>query len=399
MVLVDDALKIIYENTKRLNSVKVSLGKAYGMVLAEDILSDMNIPPFNKSAMDGYALRYKDISNIPFSLNVIGSVIAGGFSNKKIKDGECIKIMTGAPIPEGADSVIMIEDTEIDSENRIKIMKKVKKGQNICKEGEDIKNGEVVIKQDTKIGGPEIAILASVGRDLIKVYKKPTVGVISTGNEIVEPDKPVIKGKIRNCNGPMLVSLAEALGCRVKYFGIADDNEEKLSVLIRKGFRCDVLLISGGVSMGDYDLVPEALEKEGFSRLFYKVMVKPGKPLLFGRMGKTLVFGVPGNPVSNFTSFYIFIKPAVYKMMGRNDYKPDLIDAYMSMDFINESNRVHIIPSNYKIIDGRYWVYPFKLNGSADIIGSSGCRCFAVIDAGVKSVKKGEMVKLLLTDN
>jgi molybdopterin molybdotransferase len=254
------------------------------------------------------------------------------------------------------------------------------------------------LKKGASILGPEIAILASVGKSKVNVFNRPSVGIISTGNEIVEPNVPLEDGKIRNCNGPMLTSLTSAIGCNTEYFGIAKDKEKTLRESIKMGFNKDVLLLSGGVSMGDCDLVPEMLKKEGARLLFHNVLVKPGKPLLFAKKGKCIIFGVPGNPVSSYTSFIIFIKPALYKMMGKKQYNLKYVNAYISIDFESGSGRVNFVPSKYSLIDGNYHVTPHSLNGAADIISCSDSNCLMVIDKSIEKVKKGEKIKVILLD-
>ncbi len=408
MISMSRAINTVLENVKPLSAVEVKLGSVFGMVLAEDVASDIDMPPFNKSAMDGYAVVSAAVKKMPITLRVTARIAAGviykgsSFKEESFEnngsDGDCVKIMTGAPVPEGMDAVVMLEDTECQPDGKVKLFKKIEAGQNICVRSEDVRKGEIVLRKGTRILGPEIAILATAGKDTVSVFKKPALGIISTGNEIVEPEVSLEEGKIRNSNGPMLSGLAEALGCDVEYFGIAGDEEKILRKLILRGFKKDMMLLSGGVSMGDYDLVPEMLKKEGAEPLFHGVLVKPGKPLLFAKKDGCSIFGIPGNPVSNFTTFNVFIKPAIYKMMGREDYNARFIDAFMGVDFKNRNSRVHIIPSNCSIVDGRCLVTPFRLNGSADINGCSRSNCFLIIDAGVTEIKKGDRVKVLPMD-
>lgn len=408
MISMSRAINTVLENVKPLSAVEVKLGSVFGMVLAEDVASDIDMPPFNKSAMDGYAVVSAAVKKMPITLRVTARIAAGviykgsSFKEESFEnngsDGDCVKIMTGAPVPEGMDAVVMLEDTECRPDGKVKLFKKIEAGQNICVRSEDVRKGEIVLRKGTRILGPEIAILATAGKDTVSVFKKPALGIISTGNEIVEPEVSLEEGKIRNSNGPMLSGLAEALGCDVEYFGIAGDEEKILRKLILRGFKKDMMLLSGGVSMGDYDLVPEMLKKEGAEPLFHGVLVKPGKPLLFAKKDGCSIFGIPGNPVSNFTTFNVFIKPAIYKMMGREDYNARFIDAFMGVDFKNRNSRVHIIPSNCSIVDGRCLVTPFRLNGSADINGCSRSNCFLIIDAGVTEIKKGDRMKVLPMD-
>lgn len=393
-----EALKIILKNTKSLDNEEIPLQLSYNRVLAQDVQSDIDIPPFNKSAMDGYAVKSSDLVKIPAHLTITESIPAGSIGSSQVFSGTCVKIMTGAPVPEGADSVIMIEDTETLSQGRIRIHKKCSHGQNICAKGEDIKKGMQVLGRGAIIHGPEIATLASVGKQRVCVRCVPSVGIVSTGNEIIEPAEELRFGKIRNSNGPMLTALVQAIGCNAHYLGIAGDEEVVLRDVIHKGLAHDLLLLSGGVSMGDYDLIPSLLDKEGAEILFHKVWVKPGKPLLFAKKGKCLIFGIPGNPVSNFTTFQVFIKPALYKMMGRGDYNLRFENALLSREFQSRSNRVHIVPGRYTIEEGYVYISPISLNGSADIIGCTGTNCLAVIEEGTRTLKKGARVNALLID-
>jgi len=398
MILLDEALDTILKNVGVLNSITLTIREAYGMVLAEDVYSDSDIPPFHKSAMDGYALMYQGFDGKGAVLKVIQSVAAGSPAVQSIGRGECIKVMTGATVPEAADSVVMIEETEEQPGGRIKIKAAIKSGQNICRKGEDIKKGEVVLHKGAWLKGPEIAILSSVGRSEVRVIRKPTVGILSTGNEIVEPEVVPGQGKIRNSNGPMLEYLVDAAGCTANYLGIGSDCEEELLALIKKGLKNDVLLISGGVSMGDYDLIPGLLKKEGADIFFHKVRIKPGKPLLFAKKSVCHIFGIPGNPVSNFTTFNLFIKPALLKLMGKKDFRLNFIEARLREEVKRKGLRAWIIPSRCKVKDGRFEVTPFKLSGSADIIGCSGCNCLTIIDSNKDFVQLGEEVKVLLLD-
>ncbi len=398
MITMDEATKIIKDNCIRREVVSIEPADAYGMVIAEDVLSDIDIPPFDKSAMDGYALRASDVKVPGAVLAVKGVVSAGTVYNDVIKSGECVKIMTGAPVPDGADAVVMVEHTEISDDTCVRIMKSVWRGKNICIKGEDVKCNMVVLRDGSLIQGTEIAIFASLGRTTLKVYRKPEIAVISTGDELVEPDAALEPGKIRNSNSTMLVSMLASSGYSAEYLGIAPDNEKGLRRLIKKGLGYDVLLISGGVSMGDYDIVPEILQDEGVNILFHRVMVKPGKPLLFGKKGMNIIFGIPGNPVSNFTSFHVFIKGALYLMTGINNYSPCFIKARITSDYKNTSKRLHIIPSRYTVVDGKFTVKPFKLRGSADIIGCAGSNCLMFVDKDTEYIPEGEDIKILLLD-
>jgi len=395
MIPMEEAVRIIRENTSTLPVRRADLEGGSGLVLAEDVKSDIDIPPFDKAAMDGYAVRADDIPAPRSSLKPIDTIPAGSSMGKVYTVGprECIRIMTGAPVPPGADTVVMFEETE-ENGDEVLFGKVPVKGQNICRRGEDAKSGSVVLSAGTRIAEPEIAALASVGKIRIRVFKRPEVGVLVTGNEIVTADKTPGPGSIRDANGPLLGSLLRSSGCDVARLGIGRDSREVLREHIERGLRYDFLLVSGGVSAGDFDLVPSVLEELGAVIHFHKVRVKPGKPLLFAERGECRIFGIPGNPVSNLVGFHLFIKPAIRKCMGIKDHGPEFQDAVIERDFERKGKRTLIVPS---ICDfsGTYRVRPLILNGSADIIGCSGCTCFTIIDGPERTVKKGEVVKIL----
>jgi molybdopterin molybdotransferase len=395
MIEMHDALARILDSTDALEKTKVPLREAYGRVLREDVYADSDIPPFHKAAMDGYALRSVDLMHTPALLEVADSIQAGDTSKTSVDEGNCVKIMTGAPVPKGADAVVMREETQIEPDGKIRFTVSCTPGQNICKAGEDVRRGELVLRSGSIIRAPEIAILAAVGKHTPAVTRAPEVALVATGNEIVEPDQALSDGMIRNSNGPMLYALMHALGCEVDYFGIVGDDEKSLLRAITAGMNKDVLLLSGGVSMGDYDFVPELVEKIGARIIFHKVRVKPGKPLLFARKGRCSIFGIPGNPVSNFTTFNLFIKPALRKLMGQADCGPEFYDGVLEEDFQNTSSRVHVVPSMHTIERGCVRVSPFMLNGSADIIGCSRSSCLAVFFEGKSLVKRGERIKIV----
>lgn len=395
MVSVDEALQIILENVKRLSEVEIDCRDAFGFVLAEDIISDVDIPPFNKSAVDGYALRSQDIKKGHTIFKVSGYLSAGDLPLRGLVEGECVKIMTGAPLPEYADAVVMVEESEVLPDGRVCFKGDVLPGQNVCRIGEDIARGEIVLKRGDFLQAPEIAVLCALGRCRIRVVRKPSVAVLSTGSEVVEPDIIPERGKIRNSNGPMLIALLRTEGFASSYLGIAGDSEEELCERIAAGIKNDVLMISGGVSAGDYDLVPTLLERAGAEIIFHRVRVKPGKPLLFARKGNCIIFGLPGNPVSNLTSFFYFVFPALKKMMGMDDYRHELIRAVLTSKIKQKGDRASIMPSRFRIEDGNYLVTPMELNGSGDIAGCCGCNCFIILEEGIRFVNRGASVSIL----
>ena len=399
MIKFEEAYKIVAEAGIKLNTEKVKLNDALRYVLAEDVKSDMNMPPFNKSAMDGYACKEADIAN---ELEVLEVIPAGKIPEETIGQNQCAKIMTGAMIPDGADCVIMVEDTEEIGTNRIRYTKPVpeinvcqvetsnKPNVNICYLGEDIKIGNVVLEQGTLIKSQHIATMASVGYTEPLVYRKPKVAVIPTGDEIVEPHiKPSIS-QIRNSNGSQIVAQLKAMGIEANYFGIARDTENVTMELIQKAYEeNDVVLLTGGVSMGDFDLVPEILKSLKFELLFESIAVQPGKPTVFGKREGKYCFGLPGNPVSSFVQFELLTKPLLYILMGEN-YKAFNFKLPLGKDFSRrKAARLSWVPA---IFTNEGTVVPVEYHGSAHINGLGQADGIMAIPIGITELKKGELV-------
>jgi len=358
MVKFEEALKKIHGKTKRLPPVDLALEETIGRVLAENIRSEYDIPPFNKSAMDGYALRAGDLKSVPEKLKCAGVIKAGKSYGKTVKKGECIKIMTGAPVPGGADCVVMVEHTKQEKGRRVKFFTKLKKWENICFKGENIRKGTIVLKKGTVIRGTEVGIAASLGRKKLKVYGKPSLTVLNTGDEIVEPGNNLPDGKIYNSNGPMLLSLLRTMNIKTEYLGIAGDKEKSLKKSVMKGLKNDIFLLSGGVSMGVYDLVPGILKKCGVRKIFHKIYMKPGKPVFFGARGKKLVFGVPMGKSARLNIRQGKLKRDFRQKPGRKNFVPSKVlvrgiaalsgaNAFMLVDgklsFLKKNTRVNVI--------------------------------------------------------
>ncbi len=330
LVSYEEAINIITNSAMVLDAEKVSLRVSLNRILAEDIISDIDMPPFDKSAMDGYACRKSDLRHM---LTVIETIPAGSLPEHKVLKYECSKIMTGAMIPKGADCVVMIENSKKVSENEVSLNDANSKV-NIFYKAEDIRKGDVLLSKGTLIKAQHIAVLASAGCSKVPVAQIPKVGIIATGDELVEPWENVSGPKIRNSNSYQLVAQAETLKVIANYYGIGRDNLEDLNHKIKQMKQeNDIIIFSGGVSMGDFDLVPKILKSSGFKLLFEKIKIKPGKPVVFGvsretedssDSGKKYCFGLPGNPVSTFASFELLVKPFIYLLMGHK-YEPKKI--------------------------------------------------------------------------
>jgi molybdopterin molybdotransferase len=377
------------KNTGALPAEQAPVDESMGRILQEDIHSKIEMPPFDKSAVDGYAVNASDVKKVPARLRWAGLIQAGESFGRRLARGECVKIMTGAPIPEGADSVIMVEDSRQQGECA-ELFKPSKKGENVCFKGEDLKKGQNVLKKGIKVFSSHVAILATVGRPVVRVAGKPRVAVLNTGGEIVPLGKKLGRNKIYNSNGPMLSALLKADGIEPRFLGIAKDNVRDLKKEIRKGLSADILLISGGVSMGDYDLIPDVLRKLGVKKIFHKVNIKPGKPLFFGRRQKgALVFGIPGNPVSNFLAYLIFVRPALNKMMGCRSCKPAFKEGIIETGFYSRAGRKHFVLVKVSKRGNRYYLTPVTSHGSADVLALSKADGFMAVGQHTGVIKKG----------
>ncbi|MBU0687099.1 MAG: molybdopterin molybdotransferase MoeA [Candidatus Margulisbacteria bacterium] len=387
MIKSKDALKIILNNSKPLGTEAIALTAALGRVLAENIYSDVNIPPFNRSAMDGFAINFKDKSKI---FTVIEDIPAGKVPEKTISSGKCARIMTGAMLPQGADKVVMVENTKQISHNKMQIVKAEKKS-NVSLQGEDVKKGELILKKGTKIRAQEAAMLASVGKPTVKVLRQPKVAIISTGSELAEPSQTPKPGQIRNSNSSMLLVQLKRLGIEGIYLGIAKDNFTATKQLVSKGLaQADILILSGGVSVGDYDFVREVLEACGVKILFNKVAIKPGKPTVFGKYGDKTVFGLPGNPVSVLIIFDLFVVPAIDKIVGRIT-KSKLTSLRLLKNFQRRNaNREQYFPIQITKSGAR----PLKFHGSAHMQALTQADGIMHIAKGIKNLKKGTLVNV-----
>ncbi|MBI5343996.1 MAG: molybdopterin molybdotransferase MoeA, partial [Deltaproteobacteria bacterium] len=320
MIQVKEAIGIILEEIKPLKAEETDVLSALDRVLAEDVFAARPNPPWDNSAMDGYALISSDIKGAgpdsPAILNVIYDLPAGSDPKEAVKKGTAVRIMTGAPVPEGADAVVMVENTAKGPDDTVLIRVMARPGENIRKSGEDFKAGELVVKAGSLIRPAEVAMLATIGRPKVKVRRRPRVAIISTGTELVNIDEVPSKGKITNSNGYMLSALVAEAGAEPVHLGIAKDTKEALLEKLGAALSSDCIITSGGVSVGDYDFVKDVLKEMGSHMLFWKVALKPGKPLAFGVIGGKPAFGLPGNPISSLVSFEQFVRPALLKMAG-----------------------------------------------------------------------------------
>ena len=390
MINFEEAIEIVLKNVRPLPPVKTRVEDAAGRVLQEDIRSGLEMPPFNKSAVDGYAVRAADLVRAR-RLRCTAMVQAGESFLGKLRAGECVKIMTGAPVPAGADAVVMVEYTS-EKNGLVKFAAGIKKGKNIAVRGEDIKKGQKILACGTVIKISHIAALAAVGRGKVKTGALPRVSLVNTGGEIVPPGTELGRNRIYNSNGPMLAAMLGADGIKAVPV-IVRDEARKLKAALAKALKADIVLISGGVSMGDYDLVPGVLKSLGVKMIFHKVRVKPGKPMFFGTKGDRLVFGIPGNPVSNFMAYLAYIRPAIRKMSGRPDFAPRFLEGACAAAFKPRTPRRAMVLSRVRA-KTEYSLCEVSNNGSADIIALAGADAFTMIREG-GSVNKGGKAKFI----
>ncbi len=317
MIPLEEARAYILDVCPPLPSRSLPLLEAAGCVLAEDVVADEDVPPFANTAMDGYALRAADTADPPVRLRVVGTLAAGAAPTAEVRPGQAVRIMTGAPIPPGADAVVMVEQTQ--SENRgatVTIEVEATPGQHVREAGEDLRAGDAVFASGTVLSPGHVGVLASVGREAVLVVPRARVGVLSTGDELVAGGGPLRPGQIRDSNRPTLLALVTAAGCEAVDLGLVGDDEEVLVAAVEGGAAaCDALVTSGGVSVGDFDYVKAVLDRLGEMN-WWQVAIRPAKPLAFGMIGSTPVFGLPGNPVSSMVSFELFARPALRQMMG-----------------------------------------------------------------------------------
>jgi molybdopterin molybdotransferase len=401
MIQVQEALDKILCQIQFKGVERVPLGQALGRVLTEDVVSRINNPPLDNSAMDGYAVIAEDIQSAtpenPVKLEMVEEIAAGYTAKGTLKPGQTMRIMTGAPIPPGADAVLMQEDTQKDG-NAILCLDKADVAENIRRAGEDVKIGEGVIKKGTTLSPAHIGMLAVIGRSQIAVSQRPTVAILSTGDEILELDETPQGPQIFNSNGHMLAAQIKSAGGIPVYLGIAKDTEKDLMEKFEWALKADIVVSSGGVSVGDYDLVKSSLQKMGQDMLFWKVAMKPGKPLAFGRIGKTPIFGLPGNPVSSFVSFEQFVRPSLRKVLGCSDLSHKTVQAKLTRTINKKPGRLHFLSSIVSWTDGEYTVTPAGEQGSGILKSAANANGLLIFPLEAEEIKQGQEVAVQLLE-
>jgi molybdopterin molybdotransferase len=401
MIDYAEARRRIIARVKPLPAESVPLTESLGRTLAQTLRARAPIPPFAKATMDGYAVKAGDTrpaeAGAPVELNVVADLPAGRVSRRALGPGSAVRIMTGAPLPKGADAVVMVEDSE-KAGTRVKILRAVSPGDNIGRAGEDLEKGDLILEKGDLIGPAEMGMLAALGRSAVRVVRRPKLAVIATGDEIVEPGEKAGPGCIWNSNGYSLLSLALEAGADARYIGIARDRASELKLKVKKAGDADILAISGGVSVGDYDLVKDELRRLGVRPVFWQLRIKPGKPTFFGVRGKQLVFGLPGNPTSAMVMFHLFVRPAIDLMLGRR--RTGLRSAKALLE-----EEIAVRPGRTQFLRGRLVgegpvlrVQPFPDQRSGVLRSMVKSRVLIMMPADLARLEKGREVEVLFLD-
>ncbi len=401
MITVEEALSIVLETPVSSHIEEVPLLNSLNRVCAEDVKASITVPPWDNSAMDGFAVKTEDVESASetsgVKLKVKTDIPAGSFYEGKIEKGECARIMTGAPIPEGAEAVVMREFAH-DSGDEVVLERSAERGENIRKKGEDINVGDIVVPRGKVITPADIGVMASVQASAINVYRRPTVAVLSTGDELVDLDEKIEPGKIVTSNNYALEAQINESGALTLQMGIIKDDRDILRDAVKKASSADIILTTGGVSVGDYDFVKDILGELGFEKKFWKVAQKPGKPLLFGTLGKSLVFGLPGNPTATMLCFEIYVRPMIRMIQGFSNLHRKSVKAEALEDIKKKAGRKHFIRAITENREGKYFFRTTGAQGSGILTSMSKANSIAVVEREATLLKKGEEADVILID-
>ena len=403
MLSVDEATKLILEHAIPIGIERVSLVHAAGRVLAEDIHARRDQPPWDNSAMDGYAVRWEDVKitspKRPVSLRIVEEIPAGTLPRHVIKKGEAARIMTGAPLPEGADAIIRKEDASEDG-NRVKISVAGEKGEYVRTRGMDVAAGSLLMKRGTTLWPAHIGMLAAVGKNLLTVYRRPRVAILATGNELADLDDVLSPEKIMNTNSYAVAAQAIEVGAEPVLIGIAKDSPEDLKEKLAEALSAlgeeGVVVSSGGVSVGKYDFVKEVYQQLDIEIKFWRVAMKPGSPLAFGTSGKRLVFGLPGNPVSSMVTFELFVRPALRKMAGASSVHRPRTLATLAEDLLKSSDKSHFLRGWVQIQDHQYIVRTTGIQDSNVLSSMLAANALIILPEGRTEFRAGDQVEVHL---
>jgi molybdenum cofactor synthesis domain-containing protein len=401
MISITEAIQIVLQHSPRLTVESVALTDALGRILAQDIVADSDLPPFDRAQMDGYAIRAADLANTPARLRIVGESAAGSGWHQEMKAGEAVRIMTGAPVPAGADAVQQVELTrEVDGAGFVEILEPVKTGRSIVKQADEIRADETVLRAGEEINAAMIATLASFGYAQVKVGRRPRVTVMATGSELVDVGQKPGRDQIRDSNNYTIAAYASLAGATVERLPLVGDDTEELKRQMAKACEAsDLLITSGGVSMGVYDFTKTALKELGAEIFFERVALRPGKPTVFARLGNTLVFGLPGNPVSVTVTFNLFARTALRVMQGAKEAMLPADTAVLARDLKGSMDRESYLPAILRTEKGTLLAEPLKWGGSSDFVAFAKATALINLPIETHSASAGGVVRIVRLPN
>ena len=386
------------ERPDRMPVESVPLRDSVRRILRDDVLSDADSPPFDKAIRDGFAVRVEDLGSIPVVLSVVGESRAGLAADVTVERGQCCEIMTGAPLPAGSNAVVMVENTERVSPNSVRILRGVRENEGLLRRGAEARQGELILRSGRRIGLADLGLLAGNGKSTVSVSAKPSVAVIATGDELVEVEETPKPDQIRNSNSYTICAQVEEAGARPTALGIARDDLDDLRRKICQGLEQDILIVSGGVSVGKYDLVEKVFAEFGVEVLFDKIAMKPGKPTVFGHRGQTYVFGLPGNPISTMVAFHMFVRPLILFLLKAENTAPKVLEAKLEAPAKCDPERAALVPALVRFDGGQYWIRPAPWKGSSDLVGLSRANALIMIPRRSGTLESGQNAQFLLME-
>lgn len=367
-------------------------------ILREDVFLDADSPPFDKAIRDGFAVRFEDLAQVPAVLTVVGESRAGAGSDTTVERGQCCEIMTGAPLPPGADAVVMVEHTERLSPASVRILRTTRENEGLLRRGAEARKGDMILRSGRRIALADVGLLASAGKSMVAVSKRPRVAVIATGDELVEVDQMPVSGQIRNSNTYTICAQVKEAGAEPVVLGIGRDDLDDLRQKIRHGLEHDVLIVSGGVSMGKYDLVEDVFAEFGVEVQFDQIAMKPGKPTVFGHRGNTYVFGLPGNPISTMVAFHMFVRPLILFLLKAENTSPKILEAKLEAAAKCDPQRAALVPALVRFEAGQYWIRTAPWKGSSDLVGLARANALIMIPQREGSLNPGDSTRFLFME-
>ena len=404
MLPIERGLEIVMSTAKAkqrtdwMPAEPIALFDSIHRILREDVFCDADSPRFDKALRDGFAVHFEDLRDVPAVLTVIGESRAGLGADVTVERGQSCEIMTGAPLPPGANAVVMVENTERLSPGSVRILKTTRENEGLLRRGAEARLGDKILATGRPIGLADLGLLASVGKSSVLVSKKPRVAVIATGDELVEVNQEPQRGQIRNSNTYTICAQIKEAGAEPIVLGIGRDNLDDLRCKIRCGLEQDVLLVSGGVSMGKYDLVETVFAEFGVEVLFDKIAMKPGKPTVFGYRGDTYVFGLPGNPISTMVAFHMFVRPLILFLLKAENTSPKTLEATLEVPAKCDPQRAALVPALVRFEGGKYWIRTTPWKGSSDLVGLARANALIMIPRGDGTLQAGQSAQFLLME-